>query len=160
MHFEAQAQHEWLLRLVGNWTFEGTCLAGPDMPETVSRGKTAIRSLGKAWILCEGVSDMPNGEPGYSIITLGYDTAKQEFVGSFVGSMMSNMWIYEGTLDADEKILTLDTIGPSFTGTGSAPYQDIIEVVDNNHWILRSQVKGENGEWTQFMTGHYRRVQG
>jgi len=36
-------------------------------------------------------------------------------------------------------------------------YQDIIEIKDDSHRILRSQYQGDNGEWTPFMTAHYKR---
>ena len=49
--------------------------------------------------------------------------------------------------------------GPNFSGDRSmSKYQDIVEIVDDNHWILRSCALGEDGKWVQFMEGHYRRV--
>lgn len=72
---------------------------------------------------------------------------------------MTHMWTYDGTLDESGKVLTLDTEGPNFSGDGSmAKYQDIIEIVDDNHWILRSRALGDDGKWIPFMEGHYRRV--
>jgi hypothetical protein len=52
----------------------------------------------------------------------------------------------------------LDAEGPRFDGQGMAHYQDIIEIVDRDYWILRSQVLGDDGQWLQFMEGHQRRV--
>jgi hypothetical protein len=72
--------------------------------------------------------------------------------------MMTNMWVYEGTLDPTGKILTLDTEGPSFTAEGkTAKYKDIIELKSDDHRTLTSQVLGEDGKWNHFMTAHYRR---
>jgi hypothetical protein len=56
-------------------------------------------------------------------------------------------------------VLTLDSEGPSFSGDGRSKYQDIVEIVDDDHWILRSRMPGEDGKWIEFMTGHYRRKQ-
>jgi len=36
-------------------------------------------------------------------------------------------------------------------------YQDIVEIVDDDHWTLRSRMPGEDGKWIDFMTAHYRR---
>ena len=44
---------------------------------------------------------------GTTLMTLGYDPRKKRFVGTFVGSMMTNLWIYDGELDKDERVLTL-----------------------------------------------------
>jgi len=73
--------------------------------------------------------------------------------------MMGNQWIYTGTRSADGKVLTLDTEGPDFTKPGkTAAYQDIVEIKSPDHHVLSSRGKGEDGEWVQFMTAHYRRV--
>ena len=160
MHFEPQPEHRWLEKFVGNWRMENECLMAPDQPPQKGTGKDSVRKLGDAWILCEGEGESPDdGQNVLSLLTLGYDPAQKCFVGTFVCSVMTHLWIYEnGQLDETGKILTLNAMGPNFTGEGMAPYQDIFELVDDNHRILRSQVQGEDGTWTQFMTAHYYRT--
>jgi hypothetical protein len=158
MNAKPTKEHLWLQRLVGDWTFDGECLMGPDQPPMKSSGKCTTRSLGGFWTLNEGTGEMPGGGEATSIITLGYDPAKGKFVGSFVASMMTHMWLYEGSLDASGKVLTLDAEGPSMTGDGMAKYQDIVTVENDNHWILSSQMQGPDGNWIKFMSAHYRRV--
>jgi hypothetical protein len=106
----------------------------------------------------EGQGEGPDGTLVTSVITLGFDPQTRRFVGTFIASMMTHLWIYHGTLDAAGKVLTLDTQGPDFSG-GPNPvqYQDIIEFVSDDHRLLRSQLMGPDGEWNQFMTAHYRR---
>jgi len=153
-----QKEHQWLTALAGDWTFESECSMGPDQPPMKSGGKETIRTIGGLWILGDGEATMPDGELGTTMITLGYDPAKKRYLGTWVGSMMNHLWIYDGEMDASGKILTLNAEGPSFSDpTKSCMYQDIIEVKDASHRILRSQYQGENGEWTHFMTAHYRR---
>lgn len=75
-------------------------------------------------------------------MTLGFDPAKGRFVGSFIASMMSMMWLYEGSLDAEGKSLVLDTEGPSMTGDGSmAKYQDVITFLSPDHRTLTSRAR-------------------
>lgn len=156
MKADVQKEHLWLQKLNGDWTFEGECVMGPDQPSAKSTGTQSVRSLGGLWSIGEGEGKMPDGNAMKSIITLGYDPDKQRFVGTFVASCMTHMWPYEGTLDGN--VLTLDSEGPSFSGDGTtAKCQDIVEVVDDNHWILRSRMPGEDGKWIEFMTAHYRR---
>ncbi|MCE9605254.1 MAG: DUF1579 domain-containing protein [Planctomycetia bacterium] len=157
MHTEPQKQHDWLHKLTGKWSFESECNMGPDQPPGKFSGTLVTRSLGGVWILGEGEGEMPGGDIGKTLITLGYDPLQDRYVGSFIGSMMTFLWIYNGSLDADEKILTLDTEGPNFTQDGLAKYQDIITWVDEDHHILTSQFRSEDGRWNQFMTAHYRR---
>ena len=56
--------------------------------------------------------------------------------------MMTHLWAYNGSLDASEKVLTLDTEGPDFTNQKMAKYQDCIEFVDDDHRIMTSRRPG------------------
>jgi hypothetical protein len=155
---EPQAEHEWLQRLVGEWTFETEPMKGPDGTEAKHRGTDRVRPLGRYWVIGEGEGDMPGGGTAELRMTLGYDVEKKRFVGTWVGSMMPHLWVYDGELDAGRKILTLNADGPSMAGDGSmAKYQDIIEFRSDDHRLLRSQVLQKDGTWNHFMTAHYRR---
>ena len=103
---------------------------------------------------------MPDGSPATMLMSLGYDPVKQQYVGTWMGSMMANLWVYNGTLDAEGKVLTLDTEGPSMCGGEgkTARYQDIIEFLNDDHRTLSSQVQGEDGKWTQIMKLVFRRT--
>lgn len=81
------------------------------------------------------------------------------YIGNWVSSMMTQMWIYRGTLDAAGKVLTLDTEGPSFGGSGkTARYQDVITILSRDERRLHSQTLQPDGSWKRFMTASYRRV--
>lgn len=155
---EPQKEHEWLQRLVGEWSIESECVMGPDQPPMKFTGTERVRSLGRLWTIGEGSGDAPGGGCD-SIMTLGFDTRTQRFVGTFVASAMTHLWPYDGSLDDSGNVLTLDSEGPSFAGDGTmAKYQDIIEFVSDDHRKLRSQMLGDDGKWTQFMSAEYRRI--
>jgi hypothetical protein len=79
-------------------------------------------------------------------------------VGTWIGSMMSHLWVYDGALDAAERVLTLDAQGPDMAGTGKmAQYRDVMEVESDDHRVLTSHALGDDGKWHRFMTAHYRR---
>ena len=156
MQPEPQKEHHWLQRIVGEWTFENVCIMGPDQPPAKFTGSETVRSIGGVWVVGEGRGEMPGGGVGLMIMTLGYDPAKKRFVGTFIGSMMTNLWIYDGVLEGN--VLTLDSDGPSFVGDGKiVKYQDIIELISDDHRTLSSQTLGPDGKWNRFMTAHYRR---
>jgi hypothetical protein len=82
---------------------------------------------------------MPGCGAATSIVTLGYDPLKKRYVGSWIGSMMSQMWVYDSELATDEKVLTLDTEGPGMTDHSKlAKYRDVIEFKTGDHRILTS----------------------
>ncbi len=163
MQTEPLKQHQWLNQLIGAWTLESECIMGPDQSPSKWKGNEVIRSLGGMWTIAEGNSEMQDGSLGQSITTLGFDPQKSCFLGTFIASMMTHLWLYKGSLDADEKILTLDTEGPNFSAGADSgcvaitPYQDIIEFISPDHRILTSRIKMEDGTWNQFMTAHYHR---
>ena len=159
MHAKPQAEHHWLHKLIGDWETEAEAAMGPGQPTVKTKGSERVRSLGGLWVVCEGESEMPGGERGNMIMTLGYDARTKRYVGTWVGSMMTHMWVYNGTTDAAGRVLTLDTEGPDFAAGGdkTARYQDIIEIVSDDHRTLTSRTPGPDGQWVEFMKAHYRR---
>ncbi|MFB3909908.1 MAG: DUF1579 domain-containing protein [Candidatus Eisenbacteria bacterium] len=154
-----QAEHEWLDALVGEWTVEVEMMMGPDKPTEKTWGTESVRSLGGLWTVGEGTMDAPGGGTATNLMTLGYDPQKQRFVGTFVASIMTFLWVYEGSLDAEKRTLTLDTTGPNMMEPGNKmmKFQDIIEIVGPDERILRSRAFGNDGKWVQFMEARYRR---
>ena len=159
MQTEPQQQHQWLQKLVGDWTCEIEASMGPDKPVEKSTATESVRSLGGFWVLAEGAGEMPGCGHAATLMTLGYDTPKERYVGTWTGSMMPHMWVYEGELDPAGATLTLETEGPSMAGDGGmAKYRDVIEFKSDDHRLLTSQMLGEDGNWYGFMTANYRRT--
>jgi hypothetical protein len=158
MQAEPQAQHRWLQKLVGEWAYEHEAAMAPGEPVQKFTGTETVRSIGGLWTVGEGRGEMPGGGTATTIMTLGYDPAKDRFVGTFVGSMMTHLWLYEGTLDGAGRALTLETEGPNFgPGGGTARYKDVIEFHSDDHRTLTSYMRQADGSWTTFMSAHYRR---
>src|SRR5262245_12489669 len=84
---------------------------------------------------------------------------KKRFVGTFIASVMTNLWLYEGELDASGNVLSLNSEGPSFTEEGkTAKYRDVIEFKNDDLRVFSSQILGDHGKWQTFMTANYRRT--
>jgi hypothetical protein len=159
MKADPQKEHQWLQQFVGEWTYEHEATMAPGQPPMKSTGTESVRSIGGLWVAGEGRWEMPDGGMATTVITLGYDPVRKRFVGTFIGSMMTQLWLYEGELDAAEKVLSLDAEGPSFSGDGKmAKYRDVIELKSHDHRVLSSYLLGEDGKWLPFMTAHYWRV--
>jgi hypothetical protein len=153
-----QTEHQWLQRLVGEWASEGEAAMEPGKPPETFRGTESVRSLGGLWVLAEGQGDMPGGGPATTLMTLGYDPQRQRYVGTFVASMMTHLWAYDGALDAAGRALTLETEGPSMADQGKmAKYRDVLAFESDDHRTLTSHVLGDDGTWHAFMTARYRR---
>lgn len=159
MNTEPHAMHRWLQQLLGDWTCTSDCDMGPDQPAEKGTGTEHVRALGDLWVIMEGAGTMPGGGGEARMqMTLGYDPQHNVFLGTWVGSMMTHMWVYRGTLDADRKVLTLETEGPSFKGDGATVrYSDVITLVGPHERTLTSFGQQPDGSWKQFMQATYRR---
>jgi hypothetical protein len=121
-------------------------------------GRVETRQVGPLWTLIDCHGETLESGRWNSLFTLGCDAEKKKFVGTFVASMMTFLWICEGDLDSEGKVLTLCVDGPSFDGQGMAQHQDMFEIVDLNHWILHSKILNPSGQWVDFLVGHHRRL--
>lgn len=159
MKAEPQPQHHWLHKLVGEWTSEAEAAMEPGKPPEVFKGTERVRSLGGLWVLAEGQGEMPGDGTATTLMTLGYDPRTHRFTGTWIGSMMSHLWIYDGTLDPAGRVLTLEAEGPDMADqTRLSKYRDVIEIASADHRILTSHILAADGAWQQFMTAHYRRT--
>jgi hypothetical protein len=131
--------------------------AVPGQPPIQCQGTISTRKLGGFWIICEVTNNMM-GTTMHAVQTVGYDPAKKKYVGTWVDSMMNHMWKYEGTVDADGKVLTLQAEGPNFESPGkTAQFRDVYEVKGPDEIVTTSQMQGADGKWVTFATGTARR---
>lgn len=155
MEVEARTEHKWLQQLVGEWTFEGEAAMEPGQPSEKFAGAERVRAVGDLWVVCEGESGAA-GETWAWLLTLGYDPKRERFVGTWVGSMMTHLWIYSGVRDPDGVALTLEAEGPDMKGK-LARFKDVHELDGPDRRLLTSSILGEDGKWHQLMTARFRR---
>jgi hypothetical protein len=157
---EPQEEHRWLEKFVGDWTyiFEHEAGMTPDNEPGQFTGSESARSIGGLWILAEGKGKMPDGGDATMFLTIGYDPQRKRYVGTWIGSMMTTLWIYDGWLDEAKTTITLEAEGPSMSGDGKiAKYRDIHEFKNRDYRVARSMLLGDDGQWKEFMKADYRR---
>lgn len=148
-----QKEHEWLQQLVGEWKFEMPSMQS----EETHVGTETVRSIGGLWIQSESRGEISGGPPFISQLTLGYDPKKGKFVGTWLGSTMTHLWVYEGTLNESKTVLTLRAKGPMPDGK-TVEVKEIIELKNPNERTFSSFMRGEDGEWKQLITVTSRRA--
>jgi hypothetical protein len=157
MFAKPQSEHQWLDQLIGEWHFEHRCTM-PDGTESATSGKMTCRSLGGMWLIGESSGNTDGPDAWTSIMTVGFDPAKNQYVGTFIGSMMSNIWPYHGVLDEAGQKLALYSEGPKFDGSGIGKYRDTIEIMDANTWLFISEMQADDDQWIQILDGKHVRV--
>lgn len=154
----AEKEHAFLKRFVGKWETTSECLAAPGQPLVKSSGTMSSRMLGDLWLICD--SQMTMGEMKMSaLLTIGHDSARKKYIGTWVDSVFNYLWRYEGT--ATENTLTLESEGPNFMTDGkSTRFQDIYEFKSADEIAITSKMLDAEGKWIEMMKGSARRVRG
>lgn len=148
--------HAWLAQFSGDWVSEVElrCSPGQTMETT---GRERIRMFGGFWMVSESTSDSKE-MPFSSIFSVGYDPAKERYIGTWIDTMTSRLWIYEGYVNEKGNILTLLAEGSCPTNPSKTrQYRERIEIVDRDHKIFTSSMQEDDGSWTTCVTVKARR---
>ncbi|TRL35812.1 DUF1579 domain-containing protein [Rhizobium straminoryzae] len=150
---QPRAEHTFLQKLVGRWQVSAAEMSdGSDWIEEV-------RSLSGLWFVAEGRGNMPDGTPATTLLTLGHNSATGRYLGSWIGTMMEHMWVYDGELSEDGSTLSLYTTGPSFSDPAvTQRYREQIILTGENSRIFTSSAAQPDGGWHSFMRADYRRL--
>lgn len=158
MHTDPTKEHQWLKRLLGEWTYQSECAGAPGGSPQKFTGREVVRSIGDLWIQGESRGQMPGGGDAVMVITIGFDPARGRFVGSWIGSMMGHMWVYEGWTEGNDT-LVLEATGPRFDDPSkTTKYRDITEFKGPDERAFRAMMLQEDGSWNQMMSASYRRA--
>lgn len=153
-----QKEHQWLNQLAGEWETEGEIHMEPGKPPIKSTGTERARMLGGFWLIAnlQGKFMEMSME---ARLTLGYDPEQEKYVGTWIDSMNSYLWNYEGVVDDTGKILTLDTEGPCPQRGGKlSKFKEVVEIKNRDEREFTSSIQEEDGTWTKLVTVHYRRT--
>jgi hypothetical protein len=149
---------DFLQRLAGEWSVVSEATLGPGQEPIRTESREVARLLGGRWLVAEGTGTSALGTAMTSIFTLGYDTAREGFVATWIDSMQTHLWWYTGQLGDTGTALTLETEGPIMgDATRTTSYRVVIESVEADHKVMRSLILGPNGEWFEFARAEYQR---
>lgn len=141
----------WLKQLSGVWEAKSEMTMSPGGAKMTSTSTERVRIVG-AWMIAEHGIQMA-GTPMTGIMTVCFDPDKKKFVGTWIDSMSTYMWNYEGSLDASGKKLTLEAEGPNPMAAGKmSKFRDAIEIRGKDHKVFTSSILGDDGKWFTFQT--------
>ncbi len=151
-------EHELLKQFTGEWEMKAETVPAPGQEAIKCEGKESSKMVGGFWFVAQNEGSMM-GMPVNSIMTLGYDPATKNYVGTFVCSMDSTLWKYTGSFDATGKKLTLETEGPSPLDPSNkkTKFRETLELKDKDHKKFTSLMQGEDGKWIEIVTMDYQR---
>lgn len=150
-------EHDWLQRLAGQWEADLEIAVQPGQPPLKVKATETTRRIGQYWILTEAETKPP-AMPFARALTLGYDTAKKQYVGTWVDSNSTHLGKYEGTMDAAGNTLTLvGEIPHPYDGTRLVKVREVIELKSPDQKVVTTSLQGDDGNWSTLVTLNARR---
>lgn len=151
------SEHEWLQRLAGEWEADLELMTAPGQPPLKVKATETTRRIGQLWTLTVAETQPP-GMPFARSLTLGYDTARKKYVGTWVDSNSTHIGRYEGTMDAAGKTLTLigETPHP-YDNVRMVQVREVIEIKSPDEKFVTTSLQGDDGKWLTLVTVNARR---
>jgi hypothetical protein len=148
-------EHAWLEKFAGEWGSAAEISCTPGQPPMHYTGSESARMLGSYFLIAQGKADSEE-MPYASVLTLGYDPGKAKYIGTWVDSMTGHLWKYEGTVNAEGNILSLDTEVGCASGKVTK-FKEVTEFKSADHRVFTSSMQGEDGSWRTTVTINYHR---
>jgi hypothetical protein len=89
--------------------------------------------------------------------TMGYDQQKQKYVGTWIDSMKSGLFISEGTGDEHGKVFTMIAQGYCDAEGKAITMKQVSEIKDHDHWTLTFLSPNPDGKEAVMGTIEYTR---
>jgi hypothetical protein len=148
--------HDLLAKSVGEWKTEIKSWIDPNMPPTVTEGKSVCESMlgGRFFHSKETANFMGMPFEGSSIT--GYDNATKKFFSYWVDNMSTGGMTLEGSYDEATKTFTYAGSGMSFTGEYKV--REIIQQVNDDETMFTMYMEESGKPEMKMMEIKYIRV--
>lgn len=152
--------HEYLKQFEGAWDAVSKFQMQPGQPPVESKGSEVAKlTSGGLWLVFEYKGDM-FGQPFTGHGVMGYDTQKKKFVGTWVDSMATGLFLSEGTCDDKGKVFTSVMEGTDPESGKPMKMKHVSEIKDADRKTLTFYTDGPDGKETAVGTIEYTRRKG
>lgn len=151
------AEHKRLAELVGVWNVECDFYMDPSQPPLHVTARETVKSFGGFWTTSVFESEM-FGAPYKGSCTLGYDSAKSEYVSTWIDTMSPSLFVFAGKYDASGKVLEMSGEGPDCTSGGMANYRTRDEHLSRDEHVFEMFMTMPGAPEMKLFRHHYRRA--
>jgi Protein of unknown function (DUF1579) len=150
------AMHDLLAKSVGEWKTEIKSWMDPNMPPTVTEGKSVCESMlgGRFFHSKETANFMGMPFEGSSIT--GYDNATKKFFSYWVDNMSTGGMVLEGSYDEATKTFAYAGSGMSFTGEYKV--REIIQNINDDETMFTMYMEESGKPEMKMMEIKYTRI--
>ncbi len=105
-------EHEMLSGNVGTWNVKCQYFMDPSQPPMEQTAVETVEPVGAFWTVSKFECDMM-GAPFVGRATCGYDTRRGKWVGTWIDSMSTNLFVMEGDMNEEGTTLEMTCQGPN-----------------------------------------------
>ncbi len=150
-----QPEHALLRRFVGEWSFVKKAVPADGKSAIVGRGEISARMVGDFFALCQWKGDL-YGTDFEAVQTLGYSITKKQYVGTWIDSILSHLWHFEGEANKAGNKVVVIAEGPG-PGDGTAEFKETYDFRSPDEIVITGEMKQGN-QWIPFMTTELKRT--
>ena len=99
--------HQWLTKMVGEWTYETSMWMNPEAPPEKVQGESTKTMVMDGRYLQEEMRGEMMGQPFHGRGLTGYDNVRQEMVGTWIDNMNTGIAVVQGELDVKKKTIVM-----------------------------------------------------
>ena len=125
------AQHKLLASLAGSWITKTRASMEPGKPKVESTGTCEQEMILDGHYLQQTYSGDMMGNPFTGINLIGYDNHSKKYVSTWVDSMSTAIYYFEGTASADGKTIT-QVSSYDDPVRGPVLWRSVTRIVDDN----------------------------
>jgi hypothetical protein len=144
------APHKGLANLVGSWTTKTTAWMEPDKPPMEGTGTCEQKMLlGGRYLQQEYTGEMM-GNSFTGINLIGYDNHTGKYVSTWIDSMSTGIYYFEGTASADGKTIT-QVSRYDDPVRGPTVWRSMTRIVDDNTLKYEMYLTSKGGKEEKMM---------
>ncbi len=152
------APHKLLARMAGSWNTKTRSWPEPDKPPTESKGTCELKMLFDGRYLQQECSGEMMGSPFSGVGVTGYDNHTKKFVSTWMDSMSTGIYFFEGTGSADGKGFTQESHYADAV-QGPMKWRAVTRLVDDNSFVFEMYGTHKKGKEEKMMEMTYTRKQ-
>jgi hypothetical protein len=150
--------HKLLERIAGSWiTRSKTCMESGKTPVESTGACEQKMVLGGRFLMAEYTGEMI-GSPFKGIGITGYDNHTRKYVSTWMDSMSTGIYFFEGTASADGKTITQESHYDDPV-KGPMKWRSVTRIVDDNTHLFEMYGIDEGGNEEKMMEITYTRKQ-
>jgi hypothetical protein len=144
------APHKMLAKLTGSWTTRTRAFMEPDKPPAEGAGTCEQKMIFDGRYLQQEYTGEMMGSPFHGINMLGYDNHTKKYVSTWIDSMSTGIYYFEGTASEDGKTITQESRYDDPV-RGPTLWRSVTRIVDDNTLEYEMYLTSKGGKEEKMM---------